>query len=112
MILGVFAACYFVPWHHAILQRSWLEALMMLQEYAREHVLTCLIPAFFIAGAIGVFVSQASVLKYFGSSASKLLTYFHEDHYDVKATALERATVRLWIDSSAVYAGTYAALGC
>ena len=75
MILGVFAACYFVPWHHAILQRSWLEALMMLQEYAREHVLTCLIPAFFIAGAIGVFVSQASVLKYFGSSASKLLSY-------------------------------------
>jgi uncharacterized membrane protein YraQ (UPF0718 family) len=75
MILGVFAVCYFVPWHHAILQQSWLEALMMLQEYAREHVLTCLIPAFFIAGAIAVFVSQASVLKYFGSSAHKILSY-------------------------------------
>jgi uncharacterized membrane protein YraQ (UPF0718 family) len=48
---------------------------MMLQEYAREHVLTCLIPAFFIAGAIAVFVSQASVLKYFGAQASKILSY-------------------------------------
>lgn len=48
---------------------------MMLQEYAREHVLTCLIPAFFIAGAIAVFVSQASVLKYFGATAGKILSY-------------------------------------
>jgi hypothetical protein len=48
---------------------------MMLQEYAREHVLTCLIPAFFIAGAIAVFVSQASVLKYFGAKAHKILSY-------------------------------------
>jgi len=48
---------------------------MMLQEYAREHVLTCLIPAFFIAGAIAVFVSQASVLKYFGARAKKFLSY-------------------------------------
>ena len=48
---------------------------MMLREYAREHVLTCLIPAFFIAGAIAVFVSQASVLKYFGATAKKILSY-------------------------------------
>lgn len=75
MILAVFATCYFVPWQHPVLQQSWLEALMMLQDYAREHVLTCLIPAFFIAGAIAVFVSQASVLKYFGSSAHKILSY-------------------------------------
>ena len=75
IICAVFAACYFLPWRHPILQQSWLEALMMLQEYAREHVLTCLIPAFFIAGAIAVFVSQASILKYFGSSAHKILSY-------------------------------------
>ena len=48
---------------------------MMLQEYAREHVLTCLIPAFFIAGAIAVFVSQAAVLRYFGATAKKILSY-------------------------------------
>jgi uncharacterized membrane protein YraQ (UPF0718 family) len=48
---------------------------MMLREYAREHVLTCLIPAFFIAGAIAVFVSQASVLKYFGPTAKRIVSY-------------------------------------
>jgi hypothetical protein len=47
----------------------------MLQEYAREHVLTCLIPALFIAGAISVFVSQAAILKYFGAEAKKVLAY-------------------------------------
>ncbi|MBL7211332.1 MAG: permease [Desulfobacteraceae bacterium] len=75
LILLVFIACYYVPWGSDTVRRSGLEAFMMLQEYAREHVLTCLIPAFFIAGAIAVFVSQASVLKYFGAAASKLLSY-------------------------------------
>ncbi|MCL6559672.1 MAG: permease, partial [Firmicutes bacterium] len=52
-----------------------LEAFFMLQDYAQKHVLTCLVPAFFIAGAIAVFVSQASVLKYFGAGANKFLSY-------------------------------------
>jgi uncharacterized membrane protein YraQ (UPF0718 family) len=75
LIVGVFVAAYYVPWSHPVIRQSGLEAFMMLQEYAREHVLTCLIPAFFIAGAIAVFVSQASVLKYFGAQAGKLLSY-------------------------------------
>ncbi|MBW1709878.1 MAG: permease [Deltaproteobacteria bacterium] len=75
LIAVVFLAAYFVPWGHATIRQSGLEAFMMLQEYAREHVLTCLIPAFFIAGAISVFVSQASVLKYFGAQAKKVLSY-------------------------------------
>ena len=75
IIVLLFLACYFIPWNHSIIRQSGLEAFMMLQEYAREHVLTCLIPAFFIAGAIAVFVSQASVLKYFGASAKKFLSY-------------------------------------
>ena len=54
-----------------LLQGGW-NALL---EYLSAHVLTCLIPAFFIAGAIAVFVSQASVLKYFGPQAKKLLSY-------------------------------------
>ncbi len=74
-IILIFLAIYYVPWNHAIIRQSGLEAFMMLQEYARKHVLTCLIPAFFIAGAISVFVSQASVLKYFGSQAKKILSY-------------------------------------
>ncbi|HID29108.1 MAG TPA: permease [Desulfobacterales bacterium] len=75
LILLTFLACYYVPWGHATIRQSGLEAFMMLREYAREHVLTCLVPAFFIAGAIAVFVSQASVLKYFGATAKRILSY-------------------------------------
>ncbi len=75
LIIGAFLAAYFVPWNDPVVRRSGLEAFLMLQEYARQHVLTCLIPAFFIAGAISVFVSQASVLRYFGAQASKILSY-------------------------------------
>jgi len=75
IIVLIFLACYFIPWSNSTIRQSGLEAFMMLQEYAREHVLTCLIPAFFIAGAIAVFVSQASVLKYFGARAKKFLSY-------------------------------------
>jgi len=55
----------------SILQ-SGLDALL---EYLSAHVLTCLIPAFFIAGAIAVFISQGAVLRYFGPKAKKLLSY-------------------------------------
>jgi uncharacterized protein len=74
-LVVLFLMAYFIPWAHPVIRQSGLEAFMMLQEYAREHVLTCLIPAFFIAGAIAVFVSQASVLKYFGNQANKILSY-------------------------------------
>ncbi len=75
LIILIFCAAYYMPWASPVIRRSGLEAFMMLQEYAREHVLTCLIPAFFIAGGIAVFVSQASVLKYFGATARKILSY-------------------------------------
>ena len=55
-----------------VLLRSGLDALF---EYLSAHVLTCLVPAFFIAGAIAVFVSQGAILKYFGPQAKKLLSY-------------------------------------
>jgi hypothetical protein len=75
LLVMIFLGCYYVPWDHSVVRKSGFEAFMMLQEYAREHVLTCLIPAFFIAGAIAVFVSQAAVLKYFGGTARKILSY-------------------------------------
>jgi len=74
-LIALYLMAYFIPWGHPTIRQSGLEAFMMLQEYAREHVLTCLVPAFFIAGAIAVFVSQASVLKYFGAQAKKILSY-------------------------------------
>jgi len=52
--------------------QSGIQALL---QYLSAHVLTCLIPAFFIAGAIAVFVSQASVIKYFGAKANRVLAY-------------------------------------
>jgi len=75
LMVGVFLAAYYIPWSEPIIRQSGLEAFLMLQDYAREHVLTCLIPALFIAGAIAVFVSQTAVLKYFGADAKKILSY-------------------------------------
>jgi uncharacterized membrane protein YraQ (UPF0718 family) len=75
LIVAIFLGAYFIPWDSILIRQSGLEAFMMVQEYARQHVLTCLIPAFFIAGAITVFVSQAAVLKYFGATANKILSY-------------------------------------
>lgn len=70
-----FASAYLMPFTHPRVKGALFEAFMMLQEYAREHVLFCLVPAFFIAGGIAVFVSQASVIKYFGAEAKKVVAY-------------------------------------
>ena len=48
LILLIFLAAYYVPWANEQVRQSGLEAFLMLQEYAREHVLTCLVPAFFL----------------------------------------------------------------
>jgi len=75
LLLGVFLAAYFLPIGSGRVQASLVEAFAMLHEYARQHVLLCLVPALFIAGAIAVFVSKASVMKYFGPTANKFLSY-------------------------------------
>ena len=75
LIATVFLAVYDVPFDHPTVRSAGLEAFLMLQEYAQKHVLFCLVPAFFIAGAIAVFVSQAAVMKYFGAQARKILAY-------------------------------------
>ena len=75
IIVGVFVAAYFIPFGDERVRKAILEAFYMLQDYAQKHVLLCLVPAFFIAGAITVFVSQASVMKYLGPLANKFLAY-------------------------------------
>lgn len=75
LLLGTFLAAYFVPWSAPAVQKALSEAFLLLQDYARAHVLTCLIPALFIAGAIATFVSQASVIRYLGYGARKILAY-------------------------------------
>ncbi|MEW6424876.1 MAG: permease [Bacillota bacterium] len=75
LMVIAFLVAFYIPLGHPRVQAAILEAFFMLQDYAQKHVLTCLVPAFFIAGAIAVFVSQASVLKYFGAGANKVLSY-------------------------------------
>jgi len=75
LIAGLFLACFFLPVGRPRFDSAVLESLQLVQWYAREHVLLCLVPAFFIAGAIAVFVSQASVMKYLGAGASRVLAY-------------------------------------
>ncbi len=74
-LIGVFVLLYYLPIETVRFQGALLEAFRLAKWYAREHVLLCLVPAFFIAGAIGVFVSQNAVMKYFGPKAKKWLSY-------------------------------------
>ena len=74
-ILGFFLIAYFMPLKDNQFTQAVYEALALVKWYAREHVVLCLIPAFFIAGVIAVFVSQAAVVKYFGATAKKWVSY-------------------------------------
>ncbi|MBU1727110.1 MAG: permease [Candidatus Omnitrophica bacterium] len=74
-VIAAFLACFYLPIENLRFTNAIFEALALVKWYAREHVLLCLVPAFFIAGAISVFVSQASVMKYFGAKANKFLSY-------------------------------------
>jgi uncharacterized protein len=79
LILGGFVLTYWLPVEglQAVLPipAAAAEGLLLARWYAREHVLLCLVPAFFIAGAIGVFVSQGAVMRYLGAGAKKVLAY-------------------------------------
>ncbi|NQT87674.1 permease [bacterium] len=75
VIVVVFLASFHLPVGNARFDNAISESLHLLKEYAQEHVLLCLVPAFFIAGAVGVFISQASVMKYLGARANKALAY-------------------------------------
>ncbi len=75
VLAGVFLFFYFTPLSSPLISASLREAFLLLAEYAREHVLLCLIPAFFIAGAIMVFLNQQAVIRYLGPSANKVVSY-------------------------------------
>jgi uncharacterized membrane protein YraQ (UPF0718 family) len=84
--VGIFLFAYFVPLATpqfsseadplaARITGAIVEAFMLLQWYARNHTLACVIPALFIAGAITTFLTKASVLKHLGPKASKVEAY-------------------------------------
>ena len=74
-IVVVFGLLYFVPSNSDWFRISILSAFDLLYEYAREHVLTCLVPALFIAGAIAIFIQKEKVMKYLGYEAKKYVSY-------------------------------------
>lgn len=74
-LAAAFAACWFMPVGSARFDGAVDEALQLVRWYAREHVIFCLLPAFWIAGAIGTFLSQQSVMRYLGPAAPKPVAY-------------------------------------
>jgi uncharacterized membrane protein YraQ (UPF0718 family) len=75
VITGVFVIFFFLPMDSTRFTGAVIESLALAKWYAQEHVILCLVPAFFIAGAIACFVSQAAVMKYLGAGAKKVLAY-------------------------------------
>ena len=74
-MLLAFIAFYFMPAGTSVFDNAVNEAFILLKWYAREHVLLCLIPAFFIAGVIAVYISQGTVARYLGPTAKKWKAY-------------------------------------
>jgi hypothetical protein len=75
LVFGVFVAAYFIPFEAPHIAGAVNEAFLMLSEYARQHVLLCLVPAMFIAGAITVFLNQQAVMRYLGPDANRITAY-------------------------------------
>ena len=74
-IAVVFAAVFFMPVDNSVFTTAIHATLDLSKWYAQEHVILCLLPAFFIAGVISIFVSQGAVIKYFGANAKKWIAY-------------------------------------
>jgi hypothetical protein len=74
-LAGIFLAAYFIPLGNPKVTNAVLESFRLLQWYAVNHTLACVVPAMFIAGAISTFLSQASVMRYLGPDSSRVLAY-------------------------------------
>ncbi len=74
-IVVVFLAVFFLPTESQVFNTAVVATFDLAKWYAQEHVILCLLPAFLIAGVISVFVSQASVIKYFGAKAKRWVAY-------------------------------------
>jgi uncharacterized membrane protein YraQ (UPF0718 family) len=72
---AVFGVAYYLPLSDPKISGAIVEAFKLLQWYARNHTLACVVPAMFIAGAIITFLSQASVMRYLGPNSNKLIAY-------------------------------------
>ena len=74
-LIAIFVVAYALPLGNPKIQQAIQEAFRLLQWYARNHTLACIVPALFIAGAIITFLSQSSVMRYLGPNANPILAY-------------------------------------
>ncbi len=74
-LIALFLFAFYMPLHSLLFREAIFSALFWLNDYAREHVITCLIPAFFIAGAIGVLIKKDVILSYLGPTSKKWVAY-------------------------------------
>jgi len=74
-MVAIFLFVYFMPFENMRFREAVMAMFDLTKWYAREHIILCLLPAFFIAGVISVFVSQTAVLKYLGAKAKKWVAY-------------------------------------
>nr|WP_235599674.1 permease [Kosmotoga sp. DU53] len=75
LLVGGFLLFYLLPFENSNVQQAILGGFTMLSSYAKEHVLFCLIPAFFVAGTITVFVKKSAILRVLGPQAKKIIAY-------------------------------------
>jgi len=74
-LVGIFLTAYYLPLSNARVEAAIIEAFKLLQWYARNHTLGCVVPALFIAGAIITFLSPSAVMRYLGPKSNKLAAY-------------------------------------
>jgi len=74
-LVGIFLVAYYIPLGNSKVSNAILESFRLLQWYAVNHTLACVVPAMFIAGAISTFLSQASVMRYLGPNSNRTLAY-------------------------------------
>jgi len=74
-LVAIFVVAYALPLGNPRIQAGIHEAFRLLQWYARNHTLACVVPALFIAGAIITFLSKNSVMRYLGPNANPVLAY-------------------------------------
>ena len=74
-LVGIFLVAYYIPLGNPKVSNAILESFRLLQWYAVNHTLACVVPAMFIAGAISTFMSQASVMRYLGPNSNRTLAY-------------------------------------
>ena len=75
IIVVAFLGCFFLPLGNPRFNNAVMESLYLVKWYAQEHVIFCLVPAFFIAGAMSALFPKDKILKYLGEKTKAYISY-------------------------------------